>query len=134
MNNTVQQAAEHWPFISPLLAKPQTEEQYDQLVSHLDELLEIVGDDESHPLAALVAQVAAVIEAYDHEHRPIPEAPGHEVLRLLMQAHQLKQGELPEVGTQSVVSEILNGKRKLNVRQIGALARRFNVPADVFFD
>jgi HTH-type transcriptional regulator/antitoxin HigA len=39
---------------------------------------------------------------------------------------------LPEIGTQGVVSEILSGKRELNVRQIRALAERFNVPPGVF--
>ena len=43
-----------------------------------------------------------------------------------------KQSDLPEVGPQSVVSEVLSGKRKLNVRQVSALAKRFRLPADVF--
>ena len=34
---------------------------------------------------------------------------------------------LPEIGSQGVVSEILSGKRELNVRQIRALAARFHV-------
>ncbi|WP_432212477.1 helix-turn-helix domain-containing protein, partial [Pseudomonas aeruginosa] len=66
------------------------------------------------------------------EHYQIPAAPGHEVLRFLMQEHGLHQDDLPEVGPQSVVSEILAGRRQLNVRHIRALAGRFNVPADVF--
>lgn len=49
-----------------------------------------------------------------------------------MQEHGLSQGDLPEVGAQSVVSEILAGKRQLNVRQIRALVERFQVPADLF--
>jgi HTH-type transcriptional regulator/antitoxin HigA len=32
-----------------------------------------------------------------------------------------------------VVSEILRGKRELNVRQIEALSRRFHLPAGAFF-
>jgi len=39
---------------------------------------------------------------------------------------------LPEVGSQSVISEILNGKRQLNLRQIRALSIRFKVSAEVF--
>jgi HTH-type transcriptional regulator/antitoxin HigA len=50
-----------------------------------------------------------------------------------MHEHGLNQGDLPEIGAQSVVSEILSGKRQLNVRHIRALAAHFNVPADVFF-
>jgi HTH-type transcriptional regulator/antitoxin HigA len=37
-----------------------------------------------------------------------------------------------ELGGQSVVSAILNGKREINVRQAKALATRFNVPASLF--
>ena len=48
-----------------------------------------------------------------------------------MQAHGLTQAQLPEVGSQGVVSEVLAGKRQLNTRQIAALCRRFAVPADV---
>jgi antitoxin component HigA of HigAB toxin-antitoxin module len=37
-----------------------------------------------------------------------------------------------EVGSQGVVFEIMNGKRELNVRQIKALTKRFDVPPAVF--
>jgi len=37
-----------------------------------------------------------------------------------------------EIGSQGVVSEILNGKRELNVRQIRELANRFHVSPAVF--
>jgi HTH-type transcriptional regulator/antitoxin HigA len=50
-----------------------------------------------------------------------------------MEQHGLSQGDLPEIGSQGVVSEILRGKRELNVRQIAALSKRFGLPADVFF-
>ena len=50
------------------------------------------------------------------------------------QVEGLRQSDLPQVGTQSVVSEILSGKRRLNTHQVAALARRFGVPAGVFID
>jgi HTH-type transcriptional regulator/antitoxin HigA len=49
-----------------------------------------------------------------------------------MDEHNLRQSDLPEVGSQGVVSEILSGKRELNVRQIRALAARFGVSPAVF--
>jgi HTH-type transcriptional regulator/antitoxin HigA len=49
-----------------------------------------------------------------------------------MEEHDLRQSDLPEIGSQGVVSEILNGKRELNVRQIRKLARRFQVSPAVF--
>jgi HTH-type transcriptional regulator/antitoxin HigA len=50
-----------------------------------------------------------------------------------MAEHDLTQTDLPEVGSQGVVSEVLHGKRELNVRQIRALAERFHVSPSVFF-
>jgi len=43
----------------------------------------------------------------------------------------LRQSDLPEVGSQGVVSEVLAGKRTLNARQVKALAQRFRVAAEV---
>ena len=54
-------------------------------------------------------------------------------MRFLIEQHGLKQADLAdEVGTQSVVSEILNGHRHINARQAKALAQRFGVSASAF--
>lgn len=133
MSALLKQAAEHWRFVAPLLTPPKTEADYDTLVEALDELLDEIGGEENHPLSSLASQIGDMIVAYDDEHYPLPDVPGHEVLRFLMTEHQLTQSDLPEIGAQSVVSEILNGKRQLNVRHIRALSERFKVPTDVFF-
>jgi len=132
MNALIEQAALHWPYVAPLLTTPQTEADYDALVHELDDLLTLTGDDENHPLRALAARMGDLIAEYDARHYPIAPAPGHEVLRSLMVEHGLTQSDLPEVGAQPVVSDILNGKRQLNLRQLRALSQRFNLPVDVF--
>jgi len=132
MSELIKQACEHWRYVAPLLSKPTNEDDYDALVEALDELLGLVDDDEDHPLAGLASRVGDMIEAYDELHRPLPEIGGAEVLRYLMREHGLRQGDLPEVATQSVISEVLAGKRQLNVRHIRALSDRFRVSADVF--
>ncbi|MFC0668370.1 helix-turn-helix domain-containing protein [Azotobacter chroococcum] len=133
MSALIKQASEHWRYVAPLLTRPANEDDYDALVEALDELLVIVGDDENHPLATLASYMGDLIEAYDEAHRPMPKVSGVEMLRYLMQEHGLTQADLPEIGAQSVVSELLSGKRRLNVRHIRALSERFGVPADVFF-
>lgn len=92
-----------------------------------------ISSNQDHPLASLAGHIGDLLEAYDEAHRPMPKGSGVEVLRYLMQEHGLSQTDLPEVGTQSVISEILGGKRQLNVRHIRALSERFGVSADVFF-
>lgn len=46
--------------------------------------------------------------------------------------HSASALDLPGVGAQSVVSEVLSGKRQLNVRQIRWLAEHFKVPVEMF--
>ena len=106
---------------------------YEQRLRIMDGLLERIGADESHPLVPLLDLLAKQIEAYEVEHHQLPEATAAAVLRYLMEEHHLKQTDLAdELGGQSVVSAILNGKRELNTRQVKALAARFNVSPAVF--
>ncbi|THF69626.1 hypothetical protein E7T06_10785 [Deinococcus sp. Arct2-2] len=71
------------------------------------------------------------LHAYE-QRLPLPAAEPREIVRFLMDQHGLKQRELPEIGSQGVVSEILSGKRALNMRQTQALAGRFGVDVAVF--
>lgn len=63
---------------------------------------------------------------------PMPKGDGRTALAFLMQQHGLGQTDLPKVATQSVISDILNGKRQFNLRQIKSLCERFNVSAETF--
>jgi HTH-type transcriptional regulator/antitoxin HigA len=80
----------------------------------------------------LLDTLGTLIHAYEEEHFPIPESTGAEILRFLMDENGLTQSDLPEVGSQGVVSEILNSKRELNVRQIRSLAKKFKVSPAAF--
>ena len=121
----------HWVNIAPLLSV-RNEREYDAAVKRLNSLLDEIGDNEKHPLYSLLDTLGTLISLYEEEHYPIPEATGVDVLRFLMDEHGLSQSDLSEVGSQGVVSEILNGRRELNVRQIRALAKRFKVSTAVF--
>lgn len=106
---------------------------YTAAVDCLNQLLDAGGADESHPLAALVALLGERIAAWEQTAHPMAEADAAQVLRFLLTQHGLTQADLPEVGSQGVVSDILAGKRRLNVRQIEALAARFGTSPAVFF-
>ncbi len=105
---------------------------YARAVSAMNALLDAGAADESHPLAGLAATLGELIGEYDARQFPVPDLPGREVLRFLMQQHGLTQSDLPEIGSQGVVSELLSGKREINARQVRALAQRFGVGADAF--
>jgi HTH-type transcriptional regulator/antitoxin HigA len=59
-------------------------------------LLDEIGDDERHPLAEVLDYLADQVAAYEDEHHPIPEAEPREVLRFLMNQHELRQEDLAD--------------------------------------
>ena len=126
----IQNTLKHWKELSPIISVPQNESDYDRLVSLLDELLDLETPD-SH-VDSLIQLVSEMIRFYDEEHYPIHDVSGVEALQYLMKEHRLTQSDLPEIGSQGVVSEILSGKRTLNVRQIKDLAVRFQVSPQTF--
>lgn len=104
--------------------------EYNRAVEMLDSILDIIGERETGAMARLADAIGTQIAAYDDEHYNLPDASPVGVLKFLMEQHNLNQRELPEVGNQSVISQVLSGKRELNTRQIVALCRRFGVSAD----
>jgi HTH-type transcriptional regulator / antitoxin HigA len=132
MNASIKTAIAHWPRVAPVLTPPRTKADFQQLVEALDAVLDAGGADEKHPLARLADYLGDLIADYEAAHRPKKEMPVPHLLRELMAQQSLRQADLPEVGPQSVVSEVLRGKRQLNVRQIAKLAKRFKLPAEVF--
>ena len=131
MNVITPQLQQSWTQVSSLL-KIQDERDYDLATEHLNSLIDEVGTDEQHPLYSLLDTLGTVVQAWEEQHHPIPGSEGVDSLRFLMEEHELTQSDLPEVGSQGVVSEILAGKRTLNIRQIRALSERFGVSPSVF--
>ena len=49
---------------------PHAESEYQRLVAVLDDLIDVVGEDENHPLASLMEVIGVLIEKYETEHVP----------------------------------------------------------------
>ena len=71
-------------------------------------------------------------EEYEKKEFPLDKASGIEVIQYLMAEHGLKESDLPEIGNQSLVSDVLTGKHELNLTMIKALAKRFGVTEQTF--
>jgi len=121
----------HWATIRPILTI-RNEREYDTAVKRLNDLLDEIGTNERHPLYGLLDTLGTLIHAYEEKHHPMPESNSVDMLRYFLEERGLNQSDLPEIGSQGVVSEVLSGKRELNVRQVRALARRFHVSPAVF--
>ena len=109
-----------------------SEQEYDRAIEVLNELLDTVGDDETHPLYELLDTLSTLIQNYEESHFPPPVTVGSNVLRFLMEEHELAPSDLPEIGDTQAVDELLTGKRELSVGDVQRLARRFGVSPATF--
>lgn len=133
LSTMVREATKHWRYVAPVLKAPKTPREFERLVAALDEVLDAGGADESNELAVLAERMGDLVAAYEASHIPeLGAADGVDVLRHLMEEQGLRQVDLPEIGSQSIVSQVLNRKRRLNARQLRGLSRRFGLPMEVF--
>ena len=124
-----------WPKISKTISTINSKAKYNRAIKMLDMLIDRSNKKEDSSTELLIDTIGTLIK--DYEDRNIPEPKGSDAidcLQYLMQEHGLNQNDLKEIGSQGVVSEILNRKRKLNLRQISALSKKFKVSPFVFLD
>ena len=121
----------HWRVVQPLFLI-RDEEEYDAAIATLNALIDEVGTNEQHALYELLDTLGTIVHAYEEKHHPIPECSGVEVIKFLMEEHQLEPVDLPELGPPDLALEVLNGERDLTVTHIHALAERFQVLPTVF--
>ena len=95
-------------------------------------LIDEIGDNENHKLSPVMETIGKLIENYEEQNFTLEKSTAVEALKYLMTEHGLKQTDLKEVGSQGVVSEILAGKRVLNIDQIKRISKKFHVSPLVF--
>lgn len=99
---------------------------YEEALELIESLLEEAEDTPDDPLNAIVEMLGNAIEAYESEDEELAafeqramDQPGDlAVLRLLMDQHGLGTADLPEIGSKSMVSRVLSGKRSLSKKHI----------------
>lgn len=96
----------------------------DELYSH--------ADSEDHVAARFAELVADRVYEYETESVLIPYSSQSQALAFLLSDRGIKQKDLSGIATQSAVSEILNGKRKMTVAQIKGFSDFFRVPVEFF--
>jgi len=78
--------------------------------------------------------LGALVYEYEQQQEPIPDIYGVELLKSLIEDNELRQKDLVSIfKTESIVSDILNGKRELTKRHIEELAEFFHISPAVFF-
>ena len=130
----IKRAVKVWPTVSKFISTIHSKAQYKSMVKLLDSLIDEVSQKQDKVKESLIDTLGTLIK--DYEDRNIYEPSGDAIgsLKYLMSEHDLNQSDLNLIGSQGVISEILNGKRKLNLRQITLLSEKFNVSPSVFID
>jgi len=110
----------------------ETEEENERLLSEVKKLLK-KGDSLLPEEEKLLDLLTELIEVYEKKAYPIPVAPPHAVIQLLMEQRGVKQRDLmPFLGSSGVTSEVVRGKRLPSKAQAKALAEFFAVSPDLF--
>lgn len=107
------------------------EADYERVVEIADTLADFV-EDEGHELYSMYELALELIEHWENEHVRIPDAEPKEVLRFLIDQNDLKQKDLEEIASQTLISDILAGRRAISKRLAKLLAERFNVEVTAF--
>lgn len=121
-----------WHLVSNYLSVPSNEDELNRLIEFSDFLMDSIGDNENDERLSLLDTLGTLISEYEKNHIQEPDGTPIECLLFFMDEHGLRQKDLVEIGSPGVVSEVINGKRELNKRQIKALSERFNCSPAVF--
>jgi HTH-type transcriptional regulator/antitoxin HigA len=110
----------------------ENETELPQLEERIWELLAV--DSRTPAQEAYLTLLSGLVERWESEHVVIPPVTGVELVKALLLERGLRQKDLvPVFGTESIVSEVLSGKRELQAKHIEALADFFRVSPAVFF-
>lgn len=105
----------------------------EELQNYTRTLMRLTSVDAPSPAQVeAIELLSLLIETYESQRHPIPAATPVEVVRFLLDQHDLRQCDLADIfGGEPQVSMFLSGQRNLTVSQIKALSERFHVPADL---
>ncbi|TGC01755.1 helix-turn-helix domain-containing protein [Escherichia sp. E2661] len=119
----------------PFLGSSDSEDDYREALELVEFLIE---EDDTNPL---IDFLASRIAEYENNHEKFAEFDkavaampvGVALLRTLIDQHNLTYADLKnEIGSKSLVSQILSGQRSLTISHIKALSARFGVKPEWF--
>ncbi len=135
---SVQQITTQWAKVAKNIniKRPETQLEYEALLELIDHITDIVEDPENNLYSGLLDLAFIYTHDWEEQHQKniIPEATPRQMLGLLMQQKNLKQTDLEKAGVadQALLSNILNGKRKISIALAKRLSHYFKVSSELF--
>ncbi len=133
LKKTAQRLGEQASFVVEIV----NDDEYEQALALMDELIEDYDNQQ-----ILIELLSKSIERWENSSVDFAEFnerissgdPAVSMLRVLMDQHDLGVADLPEIGSKSLVSKILNERgRQLTRQHIETLSQRFNISPALFF-
>lgn len=119
------------------LAHINNQDEYEQALETLDAL--IMDDYDSN--RALIEILSTSIERWEDSaaefaefNKRVTDLPSDcATLKVLMEQYNLGVADLPEIGSKSLISKIINNKRRLTKEHIAILSNKFHINPSLFF-
>ena len=106
-----------------------TEEDYNTSIRRIEVLW---GAKKDTPQGDELDLLVTLVESYEMKHYPIAPPDPVDAIKFRMEQMDMTKADLVQyIGSQSRVSEILNGRRKLTLGMIKALYKGLRIPAEI---
>ena len=106
-----------------------TEEDYNTSIRRIEVLW---GAKKDTPQGDELDLLVTLVESYEMKHYPIAPPDPIEAIKFRMEQMDMTKADLVQyIGSQSRVSEILNGRRKLTLGMIKSLYKGLRISADI---
>jgi HTH-type transcriptional regulator/antitoxin HigA len=106
-----------------------TEKDYNASIRRIEVLW---GAKKDTPQGDELDLLVTLVESYEMKHYPIAPPDPVDAIKFRMEQMEMTKADLVQyLGSQSRVSEILNGKRKLTLGMIKSLYKGLRIPADI---
>lgn len=109
-----------------------SDEDLEQRIELMETLMDMAEKEDD--IAMVYAHTISDRIAEYEENIVMPKIPSSDMLKGLMEIKNLKQKDLSHIAPQSVISEIIKGKREINLKQAKGFSEFFNIPIERFID
>lgn len=109
-----------------------TEADYDRTVALMNRVLDVVGEDTSHPMAGLLHLIGELVSNYDSGHFAIPDSEPGELLQFLLETNELEESALHHIVPSQKLRAILAGRENIDAAIAEQLAAFFHTSPSVF--
>jgi HTH-type transcriptional regulator / antitoxin HigA len=104
------------------------EEDYNESIQRIETLW---GSNKDTPEGDELDLLVTLVESYEMKHYPIAPPDPIDAIKFRMEQMEMTKTDMAKyLGSQSRVTEILNGKRKLTLKMVKSLYKGLKIPAE----